>query len=409
MGLHRFWLRVVVVLVVAGLVGVACGSSGGSKSSSASTSAAGSATKAAYNVGVIASETNGPQGNTTEVATTANAWQSWVNGHGGINGHPVKVIVEDDGNDPARSTAAVQDLVQNKHVLTFIDDTTQDPAWATYMATTPMTVICGTQTGNGFTCSSHADFVPAGNTVVAGVWGQTYVAKLQGKTTWGVVYCAEIAACAQAVPLNKTFGAQVGVKVVYAQAASSTAPDYTAQCIGLKSAGAEAVFGYAGTTKIAGDCARQGYHPLWILAQGAFASNYRTDANFDGAIGPVGVFPWFDDATAATHEFRQALAKYWPNFDAFISPYNATATWAALQLFKTAAATLPDSPAPTPADTTNAIYALPPNFTLDGLIPPQTLVKGKPNLNPCFYIVQIKNQKYTAPYGLKSYCQGTSS
>jgi branched-chain amino acid transport system substrate-binding protein len=165
----------------------------------------------------------------------------------------------------------------------------------------------------------------------------------------------------------------------------------------------EALFGYAGRTKIAADCARQGYKPLYILSQGAINGAYRQDPNFDGALGDLGTFPWFIDNSPATHAFRTALSQYWPNFDSFLSPYTATATWAALELFRAAAANVGDSP--TPADITAGIYALPAGFTLGGLIPPETLTQGKANSNPCFFVVGIKSQQYTQPYGDKAYCQ----
>ena len=41
---------------------------------------------------------------------------------GGLNGHPVKLIVVDDGGDPARHKAAKQDLVERKGVQAFVGD-----------------------------------------------------------------------------------------------------------------------------------------------------------------------------------------------------------------------------------------------------------------------------------------------
>jgi branched-chain amino acid transport system substrate-binding protein len=288
-------------------------------------------------------------------------------------------------------------------VLAVIDSTPQDVAWESYVTQNHVAIICGSQTGNGFACASQPNYIPAGTTVLSVVWAQTFIPTLLHKTKWGVIYCSELAACAQAVPLNKNYGSQVGVTVAYAQAASSSAPDYTAQCLGAKSAGVEVLFGYAGGTKIASDCARQGYKPIWEQSSGTFRKDYRTDPNENGSIGNLGIFPWFLDVNKATHQFHQAFAKYWPNFDQFTVPYDADSTWAALQLFKAAAAKLPANP--TMSDTWTGLYALPPNFTLGGLIPPETLTQGKPTTSPCFYIVRIQNQKYKAPYGLKTFCQ----
>ena len=35
------------------------------------------------------------------------AWASWVNAHGGINGHPVKLIVKDNMNNEAQAVSEV--------------------------------------------------------------------------------------------------------------------------------------------------------------------------------------------------------------------------------------------------------------------------------------------------------------
>src|SRR5262249_6628124 len=47
-------------------------------------------------------------------------------------------------------------------------------------------------------------------------------------------------------------------------------------------------------------------------------------------------------------------------------------------------------------------------FTLDGLIPPETVTQGKPTVNPCFYYVGIKGHQYVTPFGSKTYCQPSS-
>jgi branched-chain amino acid transport system substrate-binding protein len=50
------------------------------------------------------------------------AWVKHVNARGGLNGHPVQVIAVDDGGDPARYRAGLQDLAENKKVLAFVNN-----------------------------------------------------------------------------------------------------------------------------------------------------------------------------------------------------------------------------------------------------------------------------------------------
>ncbi len=52
----------------------------------------------------------------------AKAWASWVNDNGGVNGHPVELIVKDDGNDPARALRAARELVEQDQVMAIVGD-----------------------------------------------------------------------------------------------------------------------------------------------------------------------------------------------------------------------------------------------------------------------------------------------
>src|ERR1700728_4510721 len=52
-------------------------------------------------------------GNFTNAGKPAiEAWADWVNAHGGVNGHPIKLIVKDNMNDEAQAVSDVQQLVQ---------------------------------------------------------------------------------------------------------------------------------------------------------------------------------------------------------------------------------------------------------------------------------------------------------
>ena len=49
-------------------------------------------------------------------------WQRFVNARGGINGHSVRIAFVDDGADPARHRAAVQEQVEKEKVIAFIQN-----------------------------------------------------------------------------------------------------------------------------------------------------------------------------------------------------------------------------------------------------------------------------------------------
>jgi branched-chain amino acid transport system substrate-binding protein len=48
------------------------------------------------------------------------AWAAWVNASGGIHCHPVKYYLADDGGDPSRQQALVQQMVEQDHVVAFL-------------------------------------------------------------------------------------------------------------------------------------------------------------------------------------------------------------------------------------------------------------------------------------------------
>ena len=67
---------------------------------------------------------SGPIGSSTGgVQPGLQVWAQSVNDGGGLLGRPVKVISVDDGGDPARSKAVVQDLVENRKAIALIGNT----------------------------------------------------------------------------------------------------------------------------------------------------------------------------------------------------------------------------------------------------------------------------------------------
>jgi branched-chain amino acid transport system substrate-binding protein len=59
------------------------------------------------------------------ILTNLSGTQVWVkrtNRAGGLNGHEVRLIVFDDGADPARHRAAIQEAVERRGVLAFLQN-----------------------------------------------------------------------------------------------------------------------------------------------------------------------------------------------------------------------------------------------------------------------------------------------
>src|SRR6516165_10172513 len=117
----RSWTLAVLLLTLVTLVAAACGSSS-KKASGASTTAGPGSTAAAptgtpINIGYICSCTS-PLGSSTAINLPGyRAWVKWANANGGINGHPINLVVKDDAANPATSITQVHELVETDHVI----------------------------------------------------------------------------------------------------------------------------------------------------------------------------------------------------------------------------------------------------------------------------------------------------
>ncbi len=370
--------------------------------SSATTTAA-AATGSTLQIGDVADETGAClSGPTSDQKNTLAAWQDYVNSHGGIAGHPVKVTVIDTKCDPGTAASAAQTLI-SMHVLAIIDGTGLDAAFQKAVDAAKIPVLCGIQNGNGFTCQADANFFPSGTTVLTGIYGNMFATKEAGATSYGVIYCTEIAACKQANPVFQGFAKELGLGFPSPIGASLNATNYTAQCVAMQQAHASAIFG-AGppSAKLADDCARQGYHPIYAQSMGTWQTAYLKDANLNGTTGDTAEIPWFYQGPP-TSVFQQVEGKVLASTN---YPYNVSTTYAAAQLF--AAALAHAGASPTTADVYSGLYGMH-NETLGGFTPPLTFTQGKPTTVNCFFVVSIKNSAYVAPNGATPSCETASS
>ena len=87
---------------------------------------AGAATKAPIVIGDVCSCTGPEASSVAQTTPTLQAWAKYVTAHGGIQGHPVQLIVKDDGYNPTTSLADVQTLVTADHVVALFDNSDVD-------------------------------------------------------------------------------------------------------------------------------------------------------------------------------------------------------------------------------------------------------------------------------------------
>jgi len=398
-------LRASALSVAVAALAAACSSSnsGSSASSNTSPASSGSAVAASGSDLVIGTIGNfsGPGGEPSHLAGLQ-AWVDSVNASGGIKGHQVKLIVEDDQGDATTSQADIRQLVQVDHVLAIVSPEASgtESGWASYVQQQHVAVIGGqADTTVWFTNSS---FFPSGATVLTSLEMQAYAVKAAGKNSFGAVYCAEAAVCKQVLPALQGYGKAFGLTMPISAAIAVAAPSYTAQCLAAKQAGAQALIidaSYAAGSRFVPACAEQGYSPLYVIPSGAFDSRYLQVSQLNGAYVPTTNALWFA-STPAVEQFKQAMAKY--ESGTALGP-NPMSGWTGGALFGAAAANLAANP--TPADVFTALYGLPKNDTLNGLAPPLNFHSGAPASQvTCFFLGQIENGTLVAAKGTAPVC-----
>jgi len=88
------------------------------------------AEKAPYSVGAVFSVTGGASFLGEPERNTAKMVEDWVNGAGGIQGHPLKVIVEDTQSDEAQAVLAVRKLLEKDKVVAIVGPSTTGESMA---------------------------------------------------------------------------------------------------------------------------------------------------------------------------------------------------------------------------------------------------------------------------------------
>jgi branched-chain amino acid transport system substrate-binding protein len=421
------WIhRASAVCVVAALCAAGCSSGGSNKASTATTLAApgagSSTTQAATATSAAPAGTPIVLGSVETLTSSLgtfdaisdkaiDAWASWVNSHGGINGHPVKIIIKDDGGDQARSVAAAHELVEQDHVVAFINvgSGALISGWADYMQQKGVPVVGGAVFSPIW--STSPAFFPAGGTFIEGATITLEIAKKYGFKHYGAVFCAEAAQCQLAIAFLKAQAGKVGIDFAYGGTVSSSAADYTATCLAAKDAGVDimelGVATYDTGLNIAKSCARQGYHPAWIIPGEAISDKYLGSPLFNNAFGSPADLPWFADVPANA-DFKAAMAA--ANLDLTTSdlPLTATDAWAAGLLFEKAVQLSGATGVPTSADILAGLAKVK-DETLGGFVPPLTFTTPTNKPVPCFFVLRIQNQQFTLPQGTQVTCNPATS
>lgn len=384
----------------------ACGSSGSTASEGAAAASqapslkavAPAPTKAPIVIGMLAGAT-GPNAEAQGPSiAAAQAWQKWVNTDlGGINGHPVDLIAMDNKSDPATTIALANQMIHQDHVIALVgsDDTVTEALWTKAFASAKVPVIGGTIADDAAGASSPYvfDITPGLDTYLKLT---VDAAKQGGAKKFGAVLCSESPNCANANAVWQAEATKDGLPYAgYVQVAAA-APDYTAACLSLEQRGVDwvdlGVFPQV-AVRVVADCAQQGYNPHYT-STGAGVDGQLIPASQSGMsyTGITQGFPWWL-TTPAVQQYQQVMDTF-SNVKKVNPNPTTSATWAALELFRTAMAHVGASP--TSQDVVTAMDSLK-NSTVGGLLPqPTAFTAGavSPQVK-CAWVVTLENGTFS--------------
>ena len=391
--------RLAATITVAALALTGCGSS-----SSKNASSEPKLTGTPFVLGSICSCT-GPVVSIRRSLDVLKAWAKYVNAHGGLNGHPVKLVTEDDGQNPARALAAAKKLVEQDKVQAIVGQMSLvDSTWASYVDGKGIPVVGGQPVDAPF--MTDPNFFPSGTTLPVLLFAEITRVAAAGHKTLGVLYCSEVPVCAQAPKIMGPLGAQVGLKVESA-AVSQSAPSYTAPCLAFKSKGVTAMFAAVNSDvvpRIQDSCYAQGYKPQQIAGNATTQQSWTTQANLDGTLLASTNATYTDTSVPGVKVFNGALDSYLPDLKK--SPQFSASLlfpWAGGQLFAAAVKAGSLTPTSTGADIAKALQSLK-DETLDGIAPPLNFTAGKPAFPTCYFTGVIKDQQFQSENGDKPTC-----
>ena len=329
-------------------------------------------------------------------------WQKWTNAHGGLNGHPVKVISKDDGGDASQSLTDVKTMVEQDHVLAFVDNElpTTLSGDATYLAAQKIPTIGGDLASP--TWFSSPMLFPQGTSLLPSFTASIKEGVSRGLTKEGMLYCAEDPECQELSQLLGKQATSLGASQVYSGSFSITNPSFTAQCLQAKSSGAQYIIllgGYPSMKAAAQSCEQQGYNPVWGSGSAATDTQMLSDSSFQGFIGIQGVFPWVDSYTKAQKQFQKAMKTYASK--ATLNGYSALG-WAGAEIVTAASKDL--TATPTTSELLQGLWTVK-NDTFGSLTPPLTFNENAPPAQAnCYYVLTVKKHHFVDPYDGKYRC-----
>ena len=336
---------------------------------------------------------------------TVRAWVRHINDLGGLNGHEVRFVVYDDGGDPARHRSQVQEAVETQHVIAFVYNAEViSGAGSTEYVTRKRIPVIGSEGASPW-FYDHPTYFPQSTVgdlvLLASVHSAAQLAIPAGYRKLATVTC-EIENCRRTDRIWGDTAPKVGFEHVYRGTASLVQPDYTAECLAARNAGAQVFFVGLDTNsvgRLAASCARQGYRPRYTTVAPIPVDRMKNDPNLNGLTASSSVFPYFQKDTPATDEYQQVMQSYGSKIAKGTS---SAFGWVAAKLFQRAATGLPDPP--TSESILRGLWTLR-GDNLGGLTLPLTFTQDQnPPQRTCWFNIQIADGTWRSPDQNQAHC-----
>ncbi|WP_019874261.1 ABC transporter substrate-binding protein [Sporichthya polymorpha] len=376
------------------------GATGSKPAAATTTSGPKVANKSVITIGTIGSFSGVLGAVTAGAPKSVAAWVGWKNDNGGLNGHPIKLIVGDDQGDPATALTLAKRMVESDKILALVGDIhffgyeQIEP----YMRSKGVPMVGGEGAlANRF--NSPVNFPISAQGSVQIVKGLKMYTE-RGHTKMGMLYCLEIAALCATLH-DEVKASEVGKYIVQSYQVSLVAPSYTSQCLRMKQGGLEVIYmlmDTAGAARLAKDCAAQGFKPKLLLLGLDVTKDMPTIPSLADALLPgATVSPGAKGVPAVDH-YLKLMDTYAPGTG--VSGFGAQAFASAL-MFGHVGQNISDTP--TSAELLAALYKVR-KETLGGFIVPVTYSKTGTTAAPCVFIWGAGGGKFTAPEGAKPLC-----
>lgn len=241
-------------------------------------------------------------------------------------------------------------------------------------------------------------FTVGPSTISGLAWAQTLpLLALSKERDVSIMYCREAPGCRAARDVVHQAAARIKLNIVHDAEVSLAAPDYTAEVLAARNAGAKAIISFVdnfSVVRLARSAHRQNWKPIISAQYSVHDERFLKQGSkedIEGVLIGGSQLHWESPKLA---DYRSALAKHVSG--GIRSSYTAQ-SYVTGKLIEHIGRSLPDQP--TSADFLKGLYSLK-NETLGGLIPPLTFGPGDHDTtNLCAIPLRISDGRFVAKDG----------